>query len=70
MVLIIRYYCRHCRGFVYWAYEEGKIHPSNQQGCPSENCNEVHVVKTGEFTIEELRDSDLADKIIGWEPGE
>jgi len=70
MVLIISSYCRSCGGFVFWAYEEGVIHPQTQQGCPSENCNKVHEVTAKEFTIEELRESDLADKIIGWEPSE
>jgi len=70
MVLILTTYCRTCGGYVYWAYENGKIHPRSQQGCPSENCNEVHEIIAKEFSPEEVKGSNLPDKVIGWEPSE
>jgi len=70
MVLIITTYCRSCGEYVYWAYTNGEIQPRSQQGCPSENCTEVHEIIAREFSEKEVNESNLADKVIGWEPSE
>lgn len=70
MVLILSSSCRGCEGYVYWVYEEGEIQPRSLQGCPTENCNEVHELVPREVSLEELHESEITDKIIGWEPGE